>query len=184
MPATVSLSVAISAAVHAGIVPRVPAFVGVGSVVCAVNGVVSPHLDVPGDYRSHTQFDLVQQTIEFVSANVPVSRGRPAFWLEPGPKGAYLGSLVSTHLFLYSMAGSTYPRLPDDIATYPRQGATVTSGSSVVIVSNGQPDRSAVVREFARAGFDVRIGSTRRIEADPVAFFLTVVDVLAPVRAQ
>src|SRR5262249_14289903 len=73
-------------------------------VMCTLNWLIAPRLPFHTDSLSGVQFDLVQQTIRLVSMRVPLERGRPIFWFERGPAFPFASSIVSTHLFLYSLA--------------------------------------------------------------------------------
>ncbi|HEY7187242.1 MAG TPA: hypothetical protein VH436_11885 [Vicinamibacterales bacterium] len=172
-PAIVAL-VAVSSSAGSLVRSRAIAFV---AVICALNWLVVPRLKFHGKELSRVQFDLVQQTLRFVSTQVPIERGRPIFWLEPGPAGMFAASLASTHLYLYSLAGEDYPKLPDDITKSDRAGAAIHPGSMVVIVSHGEPNPSAIEREFARFGLSAQMGAREQIQAERVQLLLSVVDV-------
>jgi hypothetical protein len=146
----------------------------------ALNWLFVPRVAFQGKGRPRVQFDLVQQTLAFVSKHVPIERGRPIFWLERGPSTDYVSSLASTHLFLYSLAGVAYPMLPDDVTKFPRAGATIQSGSTVVIVSYRDPEQAAVEREFERFGLTARTSAREQIHAGGVSLQLSAVDVGKP----
>jgi hypothetical protein len=145
--------------------------------IWALNWLVAPRLPFHGDHRSRAQFELVQQTIRFVSTRVPIGRGRPIFWLQQGSANRFVSSLASTHLYLYSLAGTDYPALPDDVTKFPRFGATIQPGSTVVVVSYNPPTESIIEREFARFGLSARVGVSEQIQADSVKLRLSVVEV-------
>lgn len=170
--------IVISAAVHplkgkAGVTRAILA----GVVISAVNVMVAPRLGVHGDPDAVVQFDLVQQTLRFVSTRVPLERGRPVFWVEQGPANPFVSSLISTHLFLYSLGGAHFPTLPDDITVRSRDGIAIEPGSSVVIVSYKAPTQSAIESEFARFGLSARLGASEPIESGRIKLMLSVVDV-------
>jgi hypothetical protein len=75
------------------------------------------------------------------------------------------------------LAGEDYPKLPDDITKSDRAGAAIHPGSMVVIVSHGEPNPSAIEREFARFGLSAQMGAREQIQAERVQLLLSVVDV-------
>jgi hypothetical protein len=173
VPAFVAMAVAYPASrSRAAVAPAV--FI---ACIWALNWVVAPRLPFHGDTRSRAQFDLVQQTLRFVSTRVPIERGRPVFWLQQGYANRFVSSLVSTHLYLYSLAGTDYPALPDDVTKFPRFGATIQPGSTIVVVSYAPPTASIIEREFARFGLLARVGVSEQIQAGSVKLRLSVVDV-------
>ena len=172
-PAIVAL-VAASSSGGSLVRSRALAFV---AVICLLNWQVVPRLRFHGPQLSRVQFDLAQQMLRFVSTQVPIHRGPPIFWLEQGPSRDFAASLASTHLFLYSLAGAEYPKLPDDVTTSRRSGAAIQPGSAVVIVSYHEPNQAAIEREFARFGLSAQMGAEEQIAAGRVRFLLSVVDV-------
>jgi hypothetical protein len=138
--------------------------------------VAAPNLDFGPSVHGRSQFQAVQQTMAFIRAYVP-PRSQPLFWIAAGKNASYFASLASTHLYLYSLMGHDYPRLPDDARKYPRAGATLEPGDYVIITADTEADPASVERELRRFGLHGRFIVSEPVRTDDTSFVLTLLRV-------
>lgn len=144
-----------------------------GALVLA-DFIVVPNLTFKPSSLGESQFIAVQQTLTFIDQHVPPTSQSPRFWIGRGRYAPFLTSVASTHLYLYSLIGDRYPRLPDDTAKVGRSGAIVQPANYVVVAADSAADEATVRREFQRFNMDAVIEATTEVRVPRADFVLTL----------
>jgi hypothetical protein len=142
---------------------------GVANATAGQSMPIRPHAD-----GKHL-FMAVDEISRIVRSNAP--ERRLLFWFGPSPLAQYFNSIASTHLYLYSLVGTNYPKLPDDASAPSRFSARLESGSRVAVLATTPADDALLRDSFAIHGLSVRVGSVHPIGTGRTAFFLTLLEV-------
>jgi hypothetical protein len=138
--------------------------------------VVAPNLNFGPSKQGRSQFDAVQQTLSFIRDNVP-PRSMPIFWIEgSSQRASYYHSLASTHLYLYSLFSSVYPKLLDNTKTLPR-GAGVRRGDYFLVVADDRVNDAAIEAEFKPLGMRAEVVRSTAVRTERVSFVLTLLHI-------
>jgi hypothetical protein len=145
-------------------------------VFSAATAVAAHSLTIRPDPRGKDLFVTINDVVSAFATNV--ASERPLFWFGPGPMASYFSSIASTHLYLYSIVGTDYPVLPDDIRSPGRFGATIQPPARVVVLSTAPVDERHIRTVFSKHGLIARVGGSRTFGADRRVWYLTPVQVV------
>jgi len=175
------ISVALAALVVIAIVcwrrQRIVQVTLVAFALVVADFVVVPNLTFGSSLQGRRQFDVVQQALAFIHDNVPPDK-RPIFWIAShSRKGAFYISLASTHLYLYSLYSSVYPKLLDDTGKSPKPGTAVEPGDYVLVAADSPADPQMADSEFQRINLRATVLKSTIVQADGFSCALTLLKI-------